>query len=213
MDPLPRLVLASASPRRAELLEKLGLRFEVRPADIDETPYPDEDPSGHVQRLAAAKAAAGDAAGAAGAVVIAADTIVAIDGLILGKPRDRADAERMLRLLSGREHLVATGVSILVPDAVSGPRAHTRVDAIPVRFRDLSDAEIDWYLDTGESLGKAGAYGMQGAGGFLVATMTGNYHTAAGLPLTVVQEMLRSVGHDLLAWARPAVNGESGAHR
>jgi septum formation protein len=210
MDPLPRLVLASASPRRAELLGRLGLRFDVRPADIDEMPYPDEDPKAHVQRLAAAKAAATDAPDA---VVIAADTIVAVDGEILGKPRDRTDAERMLRLLSGREHLVTTGVSIRVPDARCGPRTDTRVDAIPVRFRDLGDGEITWYLGTGESMGKAGAYGMQGAGGFLVASMTGHYHTAAGLPLTVVQEMLRCAGHDLLAWARPAISGESGAHR
>ncbi|MEM1333992.1 MAG: Maf family protein, partial [Actinomycetota bacterium] len=159
------LVLASGSPRRRALLSQLGFDFEVRPADIDETPRPDESPTAYVARLSAAKAA--EVVGH-DEVVIAADTTVEVDGEILEKPVDRDDARRMLARLSGRTHRCHTAVTVI--DAGCGTEiSETVVVTTEVEFGELSAATIDWYLATGEADDKAGAYGIQGAAGAFVA--------------------------------------------
>jgi septum formation protein len=191
--PSLRLVLASASPRRRELLARLGLDPLIRPADIDETPHPGEDPHDLVVRLASAKAATSLARGDAEDVVLAADTEVVLDGQVLGKPRDRDDAARMLRRLGGRSHEVVTGVAV----RRGGTARATRVTTV-VRFRSLSDAEITWYVATGEPAGKAGAYGLQGAGAALVERIDGSDTNVIGLPLAETVTLLRQVGMDPL---------------
>lgn len=187
-----RLVLASASPRRAELLARLALVPEIRPTDIDETPRVGESPESLVVRLAATKArvaSRGDDA----EVVLAADTTVALDGVALGKPRDDADAAAMLRRLSGRTHVVHTAVAVRRGDTEVAALATTEVT-----FRALSDTEVAWYVATGEPRDKAGAYALQGAGAVLVATITGADTTVIGLPLTTTVELLRRVGAEVL---------------
>jgi len=169
------LVLASASPRRSELLGRVGLDFEVRPADIDETPLPDEAPTDYVRRLSSEKAAA---VGRADEVVIAADTTVEVDGQILEKPLDDSDARRMLRLLSGRSHQAHTGVTVS-----KGGVIETFVVSTTVTFVDLISEMIDWYIGTGEADGKAGAYGIQGAAAALVERVDGSVTNVIGLPL------------------------------
>lgn len=203
----PHLVLASASPRRAELLARLGLHPEVRPADVDETVRDGEAPGDTVVRLARAKARAGQAAGGVTArdagprgsrardvVVLAADTEVVLDGRVLGKPADRDDAARMLRGLSGRQHEVTTGLAVARAERVATDRVTT-----VVRFRPLTDAEIDWYLASGEPDGKAGGYALQGAGAALVERIEGSDTNVIGLPLAETVTLLRSVGLDPLA--------------
>lgn len=182
-----RLVLASASPRRRELLGLLGIDFDVVPADIDETPLTDEPVDAMVQRLAAAKALAVDPGD--GAIVIGSDTAVEIDGEILGKPSGTADAARMLRRLSGREHRVHTAVAVAAGGAVVG--ADETISA--VTFVDMSDAAIEWYVATGEPLDKAGAYGLQGIAGAFVSSVTGSVTGVLGLPLDVVIRLLGAV--------------------
>ncbi|HSK23772.1 MAG TPA: Maf family protein [Egicoccus sp.] len=193
--PPPRLVLASGSPRRAELLARLGLTPEIRPSDVDETPRPDEAPDDLVRRLAALKAMAADATD--DEVVLAADTEVAVDGEVLGKPADRDHAAAMLRRLSGRSHEVVTGVA-----ARRGPLVHVDAVHTTVVFRDLADAEVAWYLDTGEPFGKAGGYGLQGAGAALVARIDGSDTNVIGLPLAETVALLREVGFDPLTPGR-----------
>jgi septum formation protein len=188
-----RLVLASASPRRRELLARLGLDPLIRPADIDETPRPGEDPHDLVVRLASVKAATSLARGHAEDVVLAADTEVVLDGQVLGKPRDRDDAARMLRRLAGRSHEVVTGVAVRRGGTARATRVTTEV-----RFRPVSDAEIGWYVATGEPDGKAGAYGLQGAGAALVERIDGSDTNVIGLPLAETVTLLRQVGLDLL---------------
>jgi septum formation protein len=199
---VPRLVLASGSPRRRELLARLGLAPVVRPTDIDETPLPDEDPIALVRRLAAGKARAGSAgpAGAAGVegrgdteVVLAADTVVVLGAEVLGKPRDASDAAAMLRALSGRTHEVTTGVAVRSP---AGERVIHVTTA--VTFRPLLDTEVGWYVATGEPLDKAGAYGLQGAGAVLVERVEGSDTNVIGLPLAETVELLRGAGLDPL---------------
>jgi septum formation protein len=190
----PGLVLASASPRRADLLARLGVRPRVRPAEVDETPRPDERPADLVVRLAGAKAAASAAVGDGDEVVLAADTVVVLDGDALGKPTDRDDAERMLRALSGRTHEVVTGLAVLRGAVTAMDRVTTRVT-----FRRLTDAEVAWYLDTGEPDDKAGGYGLQGAGAVLVERVEGSDTNVIGLPLAETVTLLRDVGMDLLA--------------
>ena len=198
MPELPRLVLASASPRRAELLWMLGVRFEVVPADIDETVEKGEDPSAYVGRLAHAKAAA---VAAPDTIVIAADTIVVDRNKILGKPADAAEARRMLRRLSGRSHTVVTGLVLAIDRG--GERVLSSVtERTMVTFAELSDRDIDWYVDTGEPLDKAGAYGIQGAGGLFVASIEGNYQNVVGMSLDGVSYLLKDEGYDLLDWTR-----------
>jgi septum formation protein len=190
-----RLVLASASPRRRDLLAGLGLRFEVRAAAVDESPRPGEPPADLVERLARAKAEA--VAGNRDEVVIAADTVVVADGETLGKPVDAGDAARMLRRLGGRTHRVLTGVAVRHDGA-----AAATVVATEVTFTPLTEADIEWYVATGEPLDKAGAYAIQGAGGLFVARIAGSYHNVVGLPLAQLESMCARMDIDLRSFAR-----------
>ena len=178
------LVLASASPRRAELLRAAGFAFTVRIADVDESVRDGEAPEAYVLRLAVEKARA--VARGAGEVVLAADTTVVVDQEILGKPADAADAARMLRRLAGRSHRVLTGVCVL-----AGDRVDARVSATEVEFLPLDEAEIGWYIATGEPMDKAGAYGIQGRCSRFVARVEGSYANVVGLPVALVYEMLK----------------------
>jgi septum formation protein len=189
-----RLVLASASPRRSELLRSVGLDFDVVPADIDESVRPGEAPSDYVARLSREKAASVGERLDGAAVVVAADTTVDVDGRILEKPLDDGDARQMLRLLSGRTHLVHTGVTTLSFGVGSGRTgsAMTVVVETAVRFVELTDRAIDWYLSTGEHVGKAGAYGIQGAAAALVERVDGSVTNVIGLPLAETLAMLGS---------------------
>lgn len=194
---MPRLVLASGSPRRREMLEGLGVELTVRPVDIDETPLAGEAAEPYVLRLARSKASAGvatvDAERAPETVVLAADTIVVLDGALLGKPQDPADARRMLESLSGREHEVLTGVAVVA----AGGTPQAEVERTRVCFAQLSAAEIDWYVDSGEPLDKAGAYGIQGLGALFVERLDGNYSNVVGLPLPLTYRLLAGVGYNL----------------
>lgn len=185
------LVLASASPRRRDFLSGLGLEFAVQAADLDETPRTGESPEGFVRRLAREKALA-VAAQQPDAWVLAADTVVAVQEEILGKPRDAADAEEMLMRLSGRWHGVWTGFSVCCgrfPDSLI-----TRAVRTGVRFMALDRELCRAYVRTGEPLDKAGAYGIQGTGAFLVEEIRGSYTNVVGLPLAEVLAALRSLG-------------------
>lgn len=187
-----QLVLASGSPRRRELLEGLGLEFTVRPSDIDETPLPGEAADSLVRRLAEEKAAHEVHRGEA---VLAADTVVVLDERILGKPEDRDDARRMLDALQGRQHVVHTGIALAL-----GPDAAQRSSAVvttEVQLAPMTDAEIDWYVRTGEPDDKAGSYAIQGQGGLFVEGIRGNYSNVVGLPLPDVYRLLRRAGLDL----------------
>jgi septum formation protein len=177
------LTLASTSARRRELLAVLGVQFRVvAPTGVDETPLDGESPLELVRRLAVAKARSVD-----GDPVVAADTVVEVDGDILGKPVDADDARRMLRRLSGRTHLVHTGVAVR-----NGDRAEIEVEVVTtsVRFVALTPPAIEWYLDTGEPFDKAGAYAIQGAGGVFVDGIAGSVSNVVGLPLATVVAML-----------------------
>jgi septum formation protein len=191
-----RLVLASGSPRRRELLASLGLEFEVRPVDLDETPRPGEHPEAYVARLARAKAAA---ALRPGELVLAADTVVVLDGELLGKPSDPAAARAMLGRLAGREHTVHTGVE-LAEDTGSGARRAGAVATSRVRIAPMEEATIAWYVATGEPLDKAGAYAIQDLGALFVETVDGNYTNVVGLPLPTVHRLFAELGLDLLAF-------------
>ena len=180
----PWLVLASASPRRQQLLTHAGYEFEVDPADVDESPLPHEEPGAYVERLARAKAEA-VAARRGGAVVLGADTIVVLDDNLLGKPADADDARRTLRRLSGRMHAVITGVA-LVHDGVTNSGVATST----VWFRDLDDATIAAYVATGEPLDKAGSYAIQGGAAGFVEKVEGPFDNIVGLPLALVGELL-----------------------
>jgi septum formation protein len=188
-----RLVLASASPRRSELLRSVGLEFDVLPADIDESARPGELPADYVKRLSGEKAAV--VAGCIGedAIVVAADTTVDVDGLILEKPLDDADAHRMLALLSGRTHLVHTGVTVIRSSGVGSRGAGAAVVETSVEFVELTPQIIAWYVGTGEPFGKAGAYAIQGAGGALVRRLDGSVTNVIGLPLAETLDLLRAV--------------------
>ena len=178
------LVLASASPRRRDLLASAGLTPTVRPADVDETPMPGEDPGEYVARLSRSKAAA---VGSPGAITLAADTTVDVDGAILEKPVDDADAERMLRLLSGRSHRVRTGVTVAAPDG----RDETQVVTTVVAFVELTDEAIAWYVASGDARDKAGAYAIQGGAAGFVERVEGSVTNVVGLPLAESLAMLR----------------------
>jgi nucleoside triphosphate pyrophosphatase len=205
LNPLgPKLRLASRSPRRAELLTLVGAHFEIAPVELDESALPGERPDAHVLRLAEAKArasrAARDAAGAGraaeagpagdgaeGTVYVGADTVVVIDRAILGKPADRADAARMLGLLSGRVHEVWTGLFILDPAEERGLGEAVRSI---VKFSRIGAAEIERYVATGEPLDKAGAYAVQGGGALFVEAIEGSYSNVVGLPLSHLKHLL-----------------------
>jgi len=182
-----RLVLASASPRRAEILTSLGIPFVVRPEDIDETPLAGETAEAAAVRLAGEKAARA-AQRDPHAWILAADTLVFLEGRILGKPRDGAEAEAMLRLLSGREHGVVTAVRLR-----SGDSAGTGIAEVShVRFAPMTGEEIAWYAATGEPRDKAGAYGVQGLGARFIQEIRGSFTNVMGLPARGVYELLRA---------------------
>ena len=180
---MAEIVLASASPRRAQLLEMAGYEFEVMKTDTDEN-VTAESPAELVRILSSLKAA--DAARLTDKVVIAADTVVALDNTVLGKPADADDARRMLRELSGRAHSVYTGITVRRGDTIVTEAHETRVF-----MRKMSDYEIDGYVATGDPLDKAGAYGVQGRAGMFVSRLEGDYYTVVGLPLCRVSEILR----------------------
>lgn len=196
----PPLVLASGSPRRRELLAGLDLTFDVRPVDIDESPHNGEAPVDYVLRLAREKAAAGAATAKPDELVLAADTIVALDGDLLGKPRDPADARAMLRRLSAQTHEVLTGVA-LDGAPLGNLESHVRTAAVErtrVTFAALTDEEIAWYVDTEEPLDKAGAYGIQRYGALFVERVEGNYSNVVGLPIPLTYRLLRDAGFGIV---------------
>lgn len=189
----PRLTLASASPRRSDILTRLGLAHDVLAADIDESPLPGERPGPHVERLAREKAAA-VATDRPDRLVLAGDTVVVADDRILGKPADADEAVAMLMRLSGRAHDVLSGLALALPGAP--PTLVSRADRTVVRFRDFDERWARAYVATGEPMDKAGAYGIQGAGGALVTAVEGDYTTVVGLSIAGLMELLREGGWD-----------------
>ena len=190
------LVLASASPRRRQILQRAEIPFSARPADVDESEREGETPRDHVRRLAEAKARA---VWRAGELVLGADTVVFVGGAALGKPRDGEDAARMLALLSGRAHDVLTGVCLLEAD-----RRRTAVEQTKVRFRAISEQEIETYVSSGEPLDKAGAYAIQGGARRFVERIEGCYFNVVGLPVARVYSMLRPASELRRAVSSPA---------
>ena len=185
------LILASASPRRKELLGLFGVPFVIRAADIDEAMDPAKAPFDEVARVSRLKALATERA--KGDVVIAADTIVVCGGEVLGKPRDREDACRMLRLLSGRDHQVMTGVTVL-----RGGDAVTFTEVTDLHFRDLTEKEIIRYVESGEPMDKAGSYGIQGGAALFCTGMQGDYYNVMGLPVCALGEVLKKTAPQLM---------------
>ena len=187
-----RLVLASASPRRAELLRAAGFSFTITAVDVDEEPRVSEPPRDYVERLALEKALA--AAGrAVDSVVLGADTTVVVRGEILGKPENAAECARMMRLLSGRTHQVLTGVAV-----VHNEQALTAVESTSVHVARLSDDEIAWYVRSREPYDKAGGYAVQGLASRFIDRIEGSYTNVVGLPVSVVYRLLRQSGCDIL---------------
>ncbi|MBL0889101.1 MAG: Maf family protein [Gemmatimonadaceae bacterium] len=184
-----RVILASQSPRRRELLTLVGITHDVLPADIDETVWPNEEPVPHCERLARSKAET-LAAQHPEALVIGSDTIVVVDGDILGKPRDREEAIAMVTRLSGRSHVVHTAVAVAHQGEV-----RSGVESVGVTFRDLTPELIAAYVDTGEPMDKAGAYGIQGFGATIVERVDGDYFAVMGLPLGRLVELIRGIGY------------------
>lgn len=181
-----RLVLASQSPRRRQLLAEAGVDVDVDPVDVDEAWVPGEDPAAYVERVAREKAAAG-AARHPGRVVLGADTAVVVDHTVLGKPADAEDAARMLGLLSGREHVVLTGVAL-----ARGERIDSFVERTVVAMHPLSSGDVRAYLATGEPLDKAGAYAIQGGAARFIREVQGSYTNVVGLPMERLLEVLSS---------------------
>ena len=188
------MILASQSPRRRELLGQMGFSFTVRPAKGEELPHPELTPAQLVEELARQKALEVSAEAETDDVVVAADTVVAIDGKVLGKPHDKVHAAQMLSALSGREHTVYTGVAVK-----RGETLLVEHEATQVRFRPLTQREIDLYIQTGEPMDKAGSYGIQGYGALLVEGIRGDYFNVVGLPICRLGRMLAQVGEDALA--------------
>jgi septum formation protein len=185
----PTLVLASASPRRAELLAAAGFEFSVDPADVDEAGLPGEAPEAYVLRVARDKARAVASRRNAGEIVLAADTTVVARGEILAKPADESDAVRMLQLLAGAVHDVFTGVVV-----ISAAGELTEVVGTRVRLLPLEMDDIHWYVETGEPMGKAGAYGIQGRAARFVDWIEGSWSNVVGLPVATVNQMLKRLG-------------------
>ena len=185
-----KLILASRSPRRAEILAAVGWEFEAIAADIDETRFAGEEALSYVQRLAQTKAETVAKKMSTG-LVLGADTVVLSDGQILGQPRDDEDARRMLKLLSGKWHEVLTGVALMQSEnpaaAVLGQQT-TRV-----HFAEMSPDQIDWYVATGEPKGKAGAYGIQGSAALFITEIEGDYFNVVGLPVRLVFELAQRI--------------------
>lgn len=194
-----RLVLASGSPRRRELLERLGLDFDVVAPDVDETRYPDEAPAAYVDRVARSKSAAvaGD-----GLIVLAADTIVVHEGRIMGKPGHPEEARTMLRRIEGDVHEVFTGLAIGAWDG--GARIKSVVDVAQVTMLPMTEEEIAWYVGTGEPLDKAGGYALQGLGGLFVGKVVGSPFTVIGLPIHLIARLLAASGVELTAFRNNA---------
>ena len=188
------MILASQSPRRRELLGQMGFSFTVRPAKGEELAHPELTPAQLVEELARQKALEVSAEAASDDVVVAADTVVAIDGKVLGKPHDKVHAAEMLSALSGREHTVYTGVAVK-----RGETLLVEHETTQVRFRPLTEREIDLYIQTGEPMDKAGSYGIQGYGALLVEGIRGDYFNVVGLPICRLGRMLAQVGEDALA--------------
>ena len=186
-----QLILASQSPRRKELLGLFHIPFTVQVADIDEAMDPSKSPQEEVSRVSRLKALA--VAGNSEDVIIAADTIVVLEGNVLGKPVDRRDAIRMLTALSGRDHQVMTGVTV-----VRGSRILTHTEVTDIHFRPLSQAEILRYVDTGEPMDKAGSYGIQGGAALFVEKMHGDYYNVMGLPVCRLWQMLHAVAPEIM---------------
>lgn len=184
----PRVVLASASPRRRELLKLIGIAHSVVPSDFDETMQPGEEPKGHALRLAVEKARA-VARAHPDAVVIGADTVVVLDGKVLGKPPTHAVAREMLQQLNGRTHTVITAVAVAYGGALS-----RGAEQVAVTFRRLAEDEMDAYVATGEGMDKAGAYGIQGFGATIVERIEGDFFAVMGLPLVRLVGLLRDMG-------------------
>jgi len=182
----PEIALASASPRRRELLNQLGVSFNLVSAAVDETPLAGEEPLPYVQRLAVAKATAGAEKLQYQCPVLGADTIVVVDGLILGKPEDLQDFRRMMALLSGRQHQVITAVAL-----VTAENCYQTYVATDVFFRPLTKAEIEAYWQSGEPQDKAGGYGIQGIAGRFVERINGSYSAVVGLPLCETEQLLK----------------------
>lgn len=184
-----RLILASASPRRAELLKAAGYTFDVAPADVDETPLEGEAPEVYTGRVALDKARhVSRLNGSPDIAVLAADTEVVSDGRVLGKPANPEDAARMLRLLSGQAHEVLTAVVV-----ISGGVERISVDRTVVRFTAMTDADINWYVASGEPMGKAGGYAIQGRGARFIDRIEGSWSTVVGLPVHTVHRLLGEV--------------------
>ena len=184
------LVLASSSPRRAEILTSVGWPFRAIVAGIDETRRSEETPVEYVQRLALEKAQV-VASKIESGIVLGADTTVVVEGTLLGQPVDTDDARLMLKLLSGKWHDVLTGVAILsVADSPKVDYERTRV-----RFAEMSEAEIDWYISTGEPKGKAGAYAVQGCAALFIKEIQGDYFNVVGLPIALLYRMLQKIGY------------------
>ena len=179
------LILASVSPRRRELLGRLGLPFEVQPAEVDESVITESDPEKTVLALSELKAGA-VAKEHPEKIVLGADTVVAANGKILGKPRSREDAKQMLGMLSGSEHQVFSGFTL-----ICGEKSVSRAVCTKVFFAPLTEAEIEWYLDSGEPFDKAGSYGIQGLGGLFVTHIEGDFNNVVGLPLRAVYQTLK----------------------
>jgi septum formation protein len=202
----PRIVLASQSPRRAQLLELIGLAFDVEPADVDETYPGGEPPDEHARRLAVEKAQV-VAQRCPEALVVGSDTVVVIEGELLGKPRDEAEALAMLMRLAGREHLVHTGIAVAAPPtprvrgdgrapggAVAIALVAADVETVRVRFRAFDEATARAYIATGEPMDKAGAYGIQGYGATLVERIEGDYFAVMGLPIGRMLGLMQRLG-------------------
>jgi septum formation protein len=193
-DKEPRIILASSSPRRADLLRTVGVEFEVMPSEVQERPHHDEAPADYITRLARAKVISIARQREQG-LVIGADTIVVLDGKILGKPADEGEAGRMLRSLSGRWHAVMTGVALY---DVATRQEVADYDKTLVRFGQMSEQEIKWYIKSGESMDKAGGYGIQGLASLFVEEIAGNYFNVVGLPLPLVYRLARRLGYSFL---------------
>jgi septum formation protein len=188
---MPKLILASSSPRRAEILHNAGFPFTVISSAVDETAFPGEAPREYVARVAAAKAELVAARAVGPAIVLAADTVVVLDERILGKPRTEQDARHMLKALSGRTHTVLTGVTLIrLPDA----ERSDFVESTQVEFAELSDEQITCYLNTEEPHDKAGAYAIQGRAGRYIPRIEGCYFNVVGLPVARVQRALTDLG-------------------
>lgn len=196
-----RLVLASASPRRQELLNRLRLDFEIRPPDIDESRFPDEAPAAYVERVARSKA---EAVAGEGLMVVAADTVVVHEGRIMGKPGHPEQARAMLRLLQGDVHEVFTGLAVASWDG--GIRVRSTVDMAEVEFLPMTEEEIVGYVDSGEPLDKAGGYALQGLGGAFVSKVNGSPFTVVGVPIHLLARLVAASGGDIDAF-RARVSG------